>query len=286
MIRNQPVTICQDLRNAAQEAPVELAIHSRFDHAVNYRSRVGLVTLLPRERALQPYSIRLEGTGDFARKAAVPEVLLLTGEQLLDRSGDTWVRFARTRSVDLRMRNRYLPEVRHAESIRQFLAERPEGGLHGMLEGSDDFLISFVRPRIQRFREAFLQGGIDEIAETVSGFAGCGPGLTPSTDDFLSGYIAFLPQQEYGSLTRRMTETAASKTNEISASLLTRSGQGLFSEDIIKLEKAFRTADDAGIRQALTRVAEFGSSSGCDFLTGASYGIRDANAIANQGGGK
>ena len=60
----------------------------------------------------------------------------------------------------------------------------------------------------------------------------------------------------------------------------------MFSEDILQLLKGFESCDPALIRTALKRVSSFGSSSGCDFLTGMYYGVIDSNKMGGNRCGK
>ena len=73
---------------------------------------------------------------------------------------------------------------------------------------------------------------------------------------------------------RKAAYRAAERTNDISASLLRRAGDGLFSKDVLSLIGCLGEGGPKE-RAALERVAAFGSSSGCDFLTGLYFGILD-----------
>ena len=122
---------------------------------------------------------------------------------------------------------------------------------------------------------------------TAEQMAGCGPGLTPSSDDFLCGYVASWPDEKpWKGFLKEITNAAALKTNDISGSLLKHAGEGMFSEDVLGLLEGFANCDTEQIRTALKRVACFGSSSGCDFLTGMYYGVIDSNKMGGNRCGK
>lgn len=77
-----------------------------------------------------------------------------------------------------------------------------------------------------------------------------------------------------------VASAAAAGTNDISAALLQRAGEGLFSEDVLALIGCLRRGNDGPeLAGSLLRVASFGSSSGYDFLTGVYFGVPDACAI-------
>lgn len=87
-------------------------------------------------------------------------------------------------------------------------------------------------------------------------------------------------------LFKRDHKCSSVKTNDISGSLLKHAGENMFSEDILQLLKGFESCDPALIRTALKRVSSFGSSSGCDFLTGMYYGVIDSNKMGGNRCGK
>ena len=56
---------------------------------------------------------------------------------------------------------------------------------------------------------------------TAEQMAGCGPGLTPSSDDFLCGYVASWPDEKpWKGFLKEITNAAALKTNDISGSFV------------------------------------------------------------------
>ena len=120
-------------------------------------------------------------------------------------------------------------------------------------------------------------------AAAAAQMAGCGPGLTPSSDDFLTGFMAALltrsaadhHTQPVLALTRRMADAACPKTNAISGGFLAQSAQGLFSEDVISTMTAlFSEGDPQALSDAAYKVACFGETSGTDILTGIYFGAK------------
>lgn len=74
-----------------------------------------------------------------------------------------------------------------------------------------------------------------ESVEAAWQMAGCGTGLTPSSDDLLCGYLAGIWPVWPRSLVRRVADKAASRTNDISGALLRQAGAGRFSWDILQV---------------------------------------------------
>ena len=149
---------------------------------------------------------------------------------------------------------------------------------------ADNPWTEFLSPRLLAFRRAVWAGGADGARQAARRIAGCGPGLTPSSDDWLCGYLAALPSAfRRDGTAALLAETAAEATNDISANLLRWAGKGYFSEDILALKRCL--CHDSGAaerRTAMERVASFGSSSGCDFLTGFYFGLLDTNTIGGK----
>lgn len=134
----------------------------------------------------------------------------------------------------------------------------------------------FLSPRFMSFREAVWSGDRGAAAYAARRMAGCGPGLTPSSDDLLCGYIAAMPKEmKKTGYASAIAQSAAAETNDISSSLLTWSGKNFFAESILALKNCLCFGPDEAVQLALQRVADFGHSSGYDFLTGFYFGLLD-----------
>ena len=101
-------------------------------------------------------------------------------------------------------------------------------------------------------------------------------GLTPSSDDLLSGYFLTLhllfragDQPEARAHIQTISRFAAAKTNRISGTFLLQSGNSLANAALYDLfESTFSTFNDLQARSAIRRVCAIGSTSGADMLTG------------------
>ena len=184
-------------------------------------------------------------------------------------------------------KRQYINTVITGESEEEVLQVIKTMARSGQVDGfivlysrQDDPIADFL------YNEGFLYVLVGK-AYTAEQMAGCGPGLTPSSDDFLCGYVASWPDEKpWKGFLKEITNAAALKTNDISGSLLKHAGEKMFSEDILQLLKGFESCDPALIRTALKRVSSFGSSSGCDFLTGMYYGVIDSNKMGGNRCGK
>lgn len=274
--------ICSALLSELGGHTMPASLHSRFQTAANLSTPVGLVTLLSPGRCLQPYAVLLDQPMDYS--LLEPGALAL-GPEGVRLGGGTMVTFRGCSAVDLRLRRGPLPGKGAALTIRRFLAGAPEVGLSRMALGMCDGIYAPVlAPRLKQLRRAVLAGSVESAARAARDMAGCGPGLTPSSDDLLCGYLTMLPGfGPWADMPAALAAAAAGGTNAISAALLQRAGMGFCSEDVLELIACLRSGEDGpALTRALLRVASFGSSSGRDFLTGVYFGVLDACDIGGM----
>ena len=273
----------------------EGVILSVFDRAANFDFSDGITSVLCRGRSLQPYSCRTSGPITFS------EIGLRPGMQVrADANGiqieDRWlITFEGSDCVDMNIQNRVCPEgygIYHpdAEPVLFVLKEiGDENGLSNLATGTgSNVYADLIRPRLPVLFEAIKHKNGKDAAEAAGRIAGCGVGLTPSSDDLLNGYFCILQAKaclekdsELKGIIRSAADAAAEKTNRISGTFLSQVGKGMASEDVLNLLHLIYSDTDAErIRRAAKRVAEFGSTSGTDTLAGIVL------AVKNHYGGK
>ena len=259
-------------------------VHSVFERAVNLDTDIGMISILCKGRGLQPFSCRTaemisflsEGIGRGDPVEADAEGIRI-GEEL-------YVSLSEVRQVDMSVAGAF-PSGCIAEDVRpdpEPLLEvlREIGDENGLSNLAVDLprnvyadLIDPRLPVLYRSIEARDPEAAERAAERI---AGCGVGLTPSSDDLLNGFFSIVSakaQIEGDHLLSRTVSLAAAaaagKTNRISGTFLLQVGNGQISEDVLSLLKLlFFQADADRIREAAIRVASFGSTSGTDTLTG------------------
>ncbi|MGB4660058.1 MAG: DUF2877 domain-containing protein [Mobilitalea sp.] len=126
--------------------------------------------------------------------------------------------------------------------------------------------------------EEAIRNNAEQAGIQAGGLAGCGIGLTPSSDDMLIGYMSVyradsmargFRMEEIDIVTNSMGTKASEHTNTISGAFLKQCGIGLFSEDMSKLLRALYSDTDADtVRRCGQDIQNFGSTSGTDILTG------------------
>ena len=274
------------------------SVHSLFRQACNLQLEShGLLTLLPSEKDNVPHGIRLNISSqpvflDFLRVgqsvACRGGILRVDGADLsIDlQSAHPW-------SIDLQELRIDLDQQAQAHSWAVARSEwktyHRKSGLLGIREGLSP---SRRQPVTSAASEvplewsphiitALLQGTRDfqfeEVRASVKPLIGLGPGLTPSGDDFLVGYLAGLwatagnrpsRTQFLAALDAEISE-AARYTNEISCAYLRAAVKGHVSEPIATLAQQLRETNDMRSVEATTQAAlQVGHTSGADGVLG------------------
>lgn len=278
---------------------------SAFSHAVNLDTPAGLVSVLTRARCLQPMGCVVEPAGSFEQGAFAPGMRArLTGREL--RIGDAEIALAGATPTDLSVRGalcpdgaasavepqKHRPTLCPAPLLAVLASGRGEDGLSALVTRcKSNVYADFLAPRLPRLFAAVAAGDAAEAGEAAARIAGCGVGLTPSSDDLLTGYMAMLHALsaigvlgEIAPITRAIAARAAQKTNRISGAFLLQSGAGYVSEDVLRLLQLLCSDSDAQqIERAAARVAAFGSTSGSDMLTGIVLAIIHHDGGKNSG---
>lgn len=287
---------CSRLLTLLREENVTATVHSVFDHAVNLalEGRFGLVGLIASQKTLTPYAVSVQTPCSFTELGfrAGMAAAVQPGSIELPEAG-VLIDCSRTQSVDLGIGSlrfdtpaelkRALPVLRQA--LEQADAEACLSPL--VTGGEGNVYTKFLAARVEELVEAVAAGDDERAANAAANAAGCGMGLTPSSDDLLAGYFAGLHaifraegKEERISLISAMARRGAGKTNRISATFLLQSGEGLVNYDLLLLIRSIVTgADGTAVKQAAQRVLSIGSTSGGDMLTGLSL------ALAHHAGG-
>ena len=294
-----PVAVCSRLLALSYKESAAGCVHSVFARAVNIAldGREGLIGIVSEEKGLLPYAVSARAGSPFDERGirAGMAAALEHGRLLLPEAGVS-LDLAAAEPADLSLDAIAVSggtEERRAgaEAIRRVLANagaEAEQGLLPLATGAkDNAYTAFIRPRIPELLEAADSGDAERAANAAGRIAGCGAGLTPSSDDLLCGYFAAtrLMNRPSGGAERTalipaMARRAADKTNRISATFLLQSGEGLAGSALLELLRSiFSGKDGAAIQNAAGKVLSIGSTSGGDTLTGVWL------ALTHQAGG-
>ncbi len=283
--------VCQRLFALSKGQPRCGTVHSVFAHAVNLDlGEPGLIGLIAQEKALTPYAVSVRTVLPLYQAGVRAGMAAYLREGMIDfPEARIEIDFSNAKQRDLSLDS---IELCDAEPFRNTLQDQivtqlntadTEAGLASLATGgTENQYTRFLKPRLETLFSAVSQSAYDEAALAAASCAGCGMGLTPSSDDLLCGYFATLHLlfRASGNTSAKahiqhMAKAAAAKTNRISATFLLQSGDALANEAICDL---FRSAapcfDPAATNRAIARVLAIGSTSGADMLTGTVLALR------------
>jgi hypothetical protein len=137
-------------------------------------------------------------------------------------------------------------------------------------------------PVLQALEKAVDEGKEKEWVSQATSLVGLGPGLTPSGDDFLVGFLSSLQvmedqSQRIAAFAERLRSTlgdAVSQTTFLSREFLCYACQGDYAEPFHKLYAAATALDQQKTLAAVTWFMGIGHTSGSDGLSGILYGLR------------
>lgn len=182
--------------------------------------------------------------------------------------------------------------LRRLHALHEFCRKSPRnGGIltylgryqldGGTLQRID--MIGAVDERIRRRFEALMTGIVTTnnflIIEGVHGIMGVGPGLTPSGDDFLVGFLAGLTHcrpermtQATAVMARCLERDATEFTTSVSAAYMRCAAKGEYHQYVTEFINAFCAGTGENLQTAAERLITLGHYSGTDLLLGFAYG--------------
>lgn len=141
-------------------------------------------------------------------------------------------------------------------------------------------LLSRAALAIRALLTAHRRGDVHRIRTSARRLAGLGPGLTPSGDDWLAGWLVGLRvsqaidrNSEHDSLTvetvsKAVLQGASDQTTELSLAFLAAAADGALAQVWHLLIDALSNADPAPLRQVAAQIMQVGATSGADMLAG------------------
>jgi len=273
------------------------SVHSLFDRAVNLRLAGRIVTLQHSSLPRTPLMLAVNPAVSFRDLCLVP------GSRVRVEQGSVMVkghRFCYTAAPawDARLPLSFSAEaqvmvLRQGVSRALDLAASPRGpGGLGPIAGlcrqnlpppdRGSPLLQAAVPVLEALLAAAGQERELELIPALTTLIGLGPGLTPSGDDFLVGFLSVLSLLEKGNprigsfaraLRQAIREAGQEKTTPVSREFLLAACSGEFSEPFHRLYRAAAALDGPGTLAAAVRFTGIGHTSGIDGLTGIIYGL-------------
>lgn len=123
------------------------------------------------------------------------------------------------------------------------------------------------------------------LLDGVRNLRGCGPGLTPSGDDFIAGLLfgLHLLQKCRGRDFQPLADVvfrAAHSANIFSNTFLELARRGLFFGRLKELIQALLAGSETSLRRATERLLAVGASSGADLATGFFMTLQSQTGLA------
>ncbi len=278
--------LCRFLYLDIDEITCKCEVHTVFNKAVNFSLNGRLITLLSAGRFLNPYSFILREPLAFNTLGFSPRItakLNKNGIRIPDIGVEIDFTEAELSDLSIYSNGPYLvPRDMgyRLELLTLYLADnsRP-GGICSLVTNKEPKQYSErIKPYIPVLTNALVEGNT-ELAEKMSAkIAGYGVGLTPSSDDFLAGFlsaytvISIIAKKDIErtlTITQRVGYAAAAHTMDISAEFLRQSGNAMASWAVLKLLNAlFSETSYSLLLSRANQVMSFGATSGSDILTG------------------
>lgn len=284
-------------------APFSFSVHSVFNGAVNIRPESGglLLSLVSDQAKLHPRAALVPGMNFSGWSRARKGVFDGTVLRFETDSGDGAVAVPPLRAKETserpapdqtpadpdRLRSVLRPAVEAvATDRRQRRLEPSAECLWGVGSGAVEspFAVRFLRSASAAAEAAEARSSPDFVA-AAEGLIGLGPGLTPSGDDFLCGFLAALravsaSDSGLAAFLDRVTGAADgalpfAATTDVSAAFLAEAFAGRFGAALTAFADAARGLPPrSGCGDATAELLGIGHSSGSDAAAGFLFGYR------------
>lgn len=244
------------------------AVHSIFEHACNIRLDTGdVVTLLVSRAGNQPQGVVLETSQGFSFQhcdlvagqsvTLTPDKLVVEGDRL-----HVNLRHAHRWDVPIPIINWSNDAVQNALEDARHVVETSQWSQH----------LSCLLTDLQG---AVVGEDYRRTAHIVSQLIGLGPGVTPSGDDVLIGFVAGLHAMKsaFAQHLCEAVQLALPRTNDISQTFLRYACKGLVSEWVLKSLIAMAAGNAALALFSTQSALQIGHSSGLDTMQGLFAGI-------------
>ena len=263
-------------------------VHSVFGSAANLRLRDGrLVTLLTADHANQPRATRVDAPAGFRFEEALRAgqiaacragTLRFGGAAVQIELGGVWRWEEEIRALTLQRGSADGGALRIAldELARHPGARVGIAGAVITMDGEETAPARAAGGPIGALIAAARELDVREASAAAARLIGLGPGLTPSGDDFLAGFLAGAWAAAAGDAARaRFVEALGGEivrrsvqTNDISRGFLDDAARGWAAEPVIRLIEGVYGGERVSVRAAARGVLGMGSSSGADVMAG------------------
>jgi len=252
-------------------------VHSRFNRVVNFTDGDRLVALVGEDIGAGPLNIVVGGVDlsevhslEIRRQSVILDSRVFSIDN--NRRYHSGIAFRPSHGMDysietfqrnLAVFRRLLVETSHPKSLA-FLLD--ESRIENFNSGFERAVVKHIVEGVHKIYSVDVIGGVKALR-------GCGFGLTPSGDDFISGLFICLNlfQKMYRSDFSAIIETiyrASRSGNIFSNTFLYLAKEGLLFENVKNLIATLLYGDKNEVVQSTERLLSVGESSGADLATG------------------
>lgn len=293
------IRISKELKDHfAQHRSNKYVVHSIFKEAINLMDDSGeLITLLTENKDLAPMSIVIMGRASSFRKILANDVVEVSNNGMTFVHSELQLDFSNAVGIpcNLYLKGESLDleeQIFKMNMMRSILCDRGEAsGILPLLDSVErykELVMDSCGLRMNTYcefiQEVFMEiiknldrKDFDGVVSWLPKFIGFGPGLTPSTDDFLTGviltYIASAMMGEDSieaveEFAQNVYKFSVERTTKVSETMLKQVALGRASENHLKVVQSLFKDNNLNFDFQVKRVLANGATSGADFLLG------------------
>ena len=257
---------------------INLYEHSSFTHALNLRWENKIISILSEEKVLAPDSLTLPA--DFFADKFLHNTVFFTKGQ-----GKSIILYAPTSL------NKFVFTAKNCENLKLnqqlkinfndafihdfFICLNQNKRQNSLFELIFEKKDPFCQEKYEKLKIHTLNADTDikSLSYDLSAFLGLGPGLTPSGDDFILGFlfICTLYDVKFLSYIAKVLKTQLPFTNDISAAMLELALEKRFNLNLIKTAEYLQKINPADYNNCIDGIfslKNYGHSSWQDCLLG------------------
>lgn len=297
----EALEISRDLNKWIEKGEQLGQVHSIFENTINIVSQDGrFIPIYTYDKPMSPNSIRLKKGYNFqGLNISMGEKAVFTKGALL--SKNLYINYKDSIIWDNRIKltfllDEYYSVLEKTREVKDFIVEKGnKSGIFPLMQFLPGNLFNlekvdlenkgqlFIKDRFIKFLKYFQNEKEDKINELSKKIIGFGTGLTPSMDDFLSGlmianlyvsYLLNLDMELAYRINKEIVKDIDNMTTRVSEEMLKSSARGQGNQDVRDLmEFIIGISKGAEIKDIMTKVIDFGHSSGTDILCGLYVGL-------------
>lgn len=256
------------------------SVHSVFENTINLNVADHILSLQHSSLAKIPFMLSLP-PGDYLRDLGLTVGTLVRVKEGSILVGDHRFKLASARHWEGRLpvffANQEQVRFLWAGITRTLkMAAKKE-----MADGIGGHLRQVMQPVLRLLKTAKIGGQEKRVSLALTSLIGLGPGLTPSGDDFLIGFLSVLSLMgklnlalsRFAAVLRKAVGDGSLQTSPLSREFLYYACREEYSEPFHKLYMTAASLDEQGLLSAAFRFIGMGHTSGVAGLTGVLHGL-------------